>query len=257
MPTLAPSPHVEQADWLREVTAGLNGRVESVVPRGYPAHARLLHRADTGRGEPVTWADVATATSRTLHPLVQFTSLAQGWSGARPQWGSLDHDQLTTLSRILPDHTATPAQCWLMVWEGWGNLPSSWAQHAPKAIRPGRGYFLFPRDVRDVVDFSVEVAAVEGDSPSFAFLSPISMDSTPAPEPAMRKVPRPHLQSPSVWWPQDRAWCVGTEVDFDSTLVAGSDRLIEQITADPDLETFRVNVTDDLSAFGDTRNPQP
>lgn len=46
-------------------------------------------------------------------------------------------------------------------------------------------------------------------------------------------------------------------MDFDSTLVAGSDRLIEQITADPDLETFRVNVTDDLSAFGDTRNPQP
>jgi hypothetical protein len=35
---------------------------------------------------------------------------------------------------------------------------------------------------------------------------------------------RHFAESPCLFWPADRAWCVATEVDFDSTLVSGSTR---------------------------------
>jgi hypothetical protein len=55
-------------------------------------------------------------------------------------------------------------------------------------------------------------------------------------------------QSPSLSWPDDHSWCVGTEIDFDSTLVAGSTELIEAVQAHPGLEAWPVTA-DDLLTF--------
>lgn len=45
-------------------------------------------------------------------------------------------------------------------------------------------------------------------------------------------------QSPSLFWPADHAWCVATEVDFDSTVVGGSRALITQMVAATELEAL-------------------
>ena len=56
-------------------------------------------------------------------------------------------------------------------------------------------------------------------------------------------------QSPNFFWPEDRAWCVASEIDASSTYVGGSSRLaadlvgdhrIEAIPADPTDASFRV-----------------
>lgn len=47
-------------------------------------------------------------------------------------------------------------------------------------------------------------------------------------------------QSPSMIWPEDRAWVLVTEIDFDSTVVAGSPALIAAICADPALEALPI-----------------
>ena len=36
-------------------------------------------------------------------------------------------------------------------------------------------------------------------------------------------------QSPNLFWPQDHAWCVASEIDLFCTLVAGSDELAEAL----------------------------
>ncbi|HEU4420989.1 MAG TPA: hypothetical protein VFR67_00430, partial [Pilimelia sp.] len=61
-------------------------------------------------------------------------------------------------------------------------------------------------------------------------------------------------QSPSLLWPADRSWCVGTEIDFDSTLVGGSTDLVDAVLAAPGLEVWPVNPDDDLTAVGDRIN---
>jgi len=266
---LVPDARVEEAEWYTAALAGFGGRVECVVPRGYPAYARILHRAGRTSSGGVRWAEVGAATGRTLHPLAQFASLAGrwqyeprvglGWPGQNPDEGTLDLEQLRELCRILTVHTATADQCWLTVWEGWGNLPSAWPRSYPRIRQPHRAYFLFQRPLDDVVDFSIALDSLHEESSSAArYLVSSSSPAAAADALAVPPGARPgHLQSPSQWWPADRAWAVATEIDFDSTLVAGSEALIQEIVNHDELEAFRVEVTDDLTTAGDTVNPAP
>ena len=42
---LVPDSRVGETEWYTSALAGFGGRVECVVPRGYSAYARILHRA--------------------------------------------------------------------------------------------------------------------------------------------------------------------------------------------------------------------
>jgi hypothetical protein len=61
-------------------------------------------------------------------------------------------------------------------------------------------------------------------------------------------------QSPSLLWPTDHSWCIGTEIDFDSTLVGGSADVIAAVRAAPGLDAWPVEPDDDLTAIGDRLN---
>jgi hypothetical protein len=62
-------------------------------------------------------------------------------------------------------------------------------------------------------------------------------------------------QSPNLLWPADHAWFLASEIDFDSTLVAGESDLIADILACPALESWPVQPHDCLASDGDTVNP--
>src|SRR2546427_269869 len=47
-------------------------------------------------------------------------------------------------------------------------------------------------------------------------------------------------QSPNLWWPDDRAWFVASEIDFAWTYVGGEDGLIAGLLADGRLEALPV-----------------
>lgn len=49
---------------------------------------------------------------------------------------------------------------------------------------------------------------------------------------------------PDLWWPEDRAWCVGGDVDLASTYVGGSPELIAELLAAPGLEAYPVGPRD-------------
>jgi hypothetical protein len=61
-------------------------------------------------------------------------------------------------------------------------------------------------------------------------------------------------QSPNLFWPEDHAWCVASEVDLSCTLVAGSELLAETLMADPRLETWRVEPDDPITFDSDHVN---
>jgi hypothetical protein len=61
-------------------------------------------------------------------------------------------------------------------------------------------------------------------------------------------------QSPSIIWPDDHAWVLATEIDFDSTLVAGSAALIRELVQAPGLEVLPIRPGDDLTWEGDALN---
>ena len=51
--------------------------------------------------------------------------------------------------------------------------------------------------------------------------------------------------SPNLWWPDDRAWCVATEIDLAWTYVGGSGALISDVLASPSLEAQPAAPDDD------------
>jgi hypothetical protein len=61
-------------------------------------------------------------------------------------------------------------------------------------------------------------------------------------------------QSPNLFWPQDHAWCVASEIDLFCTLVAGSNELAESLIANSRLEVWRALADDPVGADSDEEN---
>jgi hypothetical protein len=140
---LEPVSDVSGADWIAPRLRGFGGRVRQVVPDGFAAYARVLHPADEA-AEPVRWAEVCRSTGRTAHALMQWNSIAgvvrhtekhgrwpnryeagwetSQWTGSPPQQGNVPPHLLGQLLDVLAGFTSGDADCFHVLWEGWGWL---------------------------------------------------------------------------------------------------------------------------------------
>jgi hypothetical protein len=238
---------VRQADWIgpRLAPWSRENTAATVVPAGFAAYARVLHPVELAADDVrrVRWADVAAWSGLPLRPDAQFHSVAlpptdpggpPPYSGQGPTDGTLDDLDAEFLAGILRDWTATPDDCWFCVWDGYG-----W----------GSGQMLFSTSASAALDEAelAEVAALA------------MRDPVPAPVRAGPRVALPHRnyllyqgaveaasalasldgtngQSPNLWWPADRAWCVASEIDLPWTYVGGPQGLIDAILADDRIE---------------------
>lgn len=69
--------------------------------------------------------------------------------------------------------------------------------------------------------------------------------------------PEGHHQSASLWWPEDRAWFISTEVDLYSTYIGGSRSCIDAIVAEPRIEGSEADIHDGITWASDRINPNP
>ncbi|MCL3859421.1 hypothetical protein [Actinotalea sp. K2] len=249
MSPLRHEPDLQAGAWVAERLGTFGAVVGSLVPQGFEAYARVLHPLEDENGEPARWADVAAVTGQTLHPLAQFWRLARRpgplvyepgfphgtvspehasareagrreWAGTNPETGSLAPADLARLTDLLRVATTTPQDCVMALWEGWAG-----AHHRPRFVLPGRQYLLYHGRLEHAGTLRDGGLADDG--------------------------PR---RSPSLFWPHDRAWCVASEIDLDSTVVGGSRELVDAIVTDPGLEAFAVDVGDSLMADADLVN---
>lgn len=190
-------------------------QVGAVVPRGFARVVRVLHPAGDGR----SWAQAAQEHGTSVHPLASWHKLAGlpdlGRSGSVDP--SEDSAPAETLAAIL-NHCPGDEGLYQAVWSGFG----AWEHEpAPGSLLMGHYVFRTPRK---------------------------PLTTWPGMEPLWP-------QSANMIWPDDHAWFITTPLDRDSTLVAGSDDLAENVLADARLETFEVHYNDVLSIDGDTVNP--
>ena len=88
---------------------------------------------------------------------------------------------------------------------------------------PGRDYLLFRGPIDAALTFTV------GESPFWG-------------------------DSPNIWWPEDRAWCVATDIDLFDTYVAGSRECIDAVLSAPGLEALPTSRNAQVSLDADTIN---
>jgi hypothetical protein len=249
---LSPCGDVGSADWVVAGVGPFGSGVGGLVPHGFEAYARILHPAYAADRSPVTWARVAAWSGGVVHPRVQFQALAGPVprAGAARPWveepdpGSLPPVLLAALCDILARHTMSAGRCWFCVWDGYGPAPEG-------------STVTFTADVGDAwepdvlpPEFPPEIAEgprVELPERTYLLLEG-PLDA--AGELAMSLFP----QSPNLFWPDDRAWCVATETDLDSTYLGGTAALIAEILADERLEAVPVDVTDPVWADSDEVN---
>jgi hypothetical protein len=235
---------VDEADWIGQRLSPFDSHiVTSVVPAGFEAYARVLHPAEVpGRGGDrlVRWAEVAAWSGMPLQRDAQFHSIAlppvrpqseAPWSSQGPEEGSLYLPDAGELAGLLRGWTATPAQCWFCVWDGYdwagtllappgetgARLPDpvpAAARNGPRVRLPYRDYLLYA-----------------GPAEAVTALAPLSGMG----------------QTPNLWWPADRAWCVGTEIDLPWTYVGGPAGLVESILDAEDIEALPAEPGDSLT----------
>ncbi|MEU1514566.1 hypothetical protein ABZ490_20790 [Streptomyces sp. NPDC005811] len=197
------------------------GTVAGVAAPGFAAYVRVLHPASLD-GRPVRWSRAAAAYGRTVgagaewHRLVgvdraHHDGSEHGLPGVwdePPDEGPTPPVVARALVPLLARHTRTPEHCWFGLWEGYGR-------------RDFTGVPTFPTPGRDEVLLSGSLGEV---------LSPVSADA--------------FAELPDLWWPEDRAWCVGGDVDLVGTYVGGSPELIADLLADPRLEALPASPDD-------------
>ena len=230
------SEDVSQAQWVEASLAGSKlGEMGALMPAGFAAYARIFHPAYLGRpGEqPVRWSTVASWTGRTVHPQMQIERIAglsedilykdPPW-GSLPQHGSIPQRECRTLVKVLREFTSTPGRCFFCLWEGYGNIDTRLYKASARVRAPGRDYLLFRGPLDAVMSFLDE-----------------------------RKVLF-WRDSPNIWWPEDRAWCVATDIDLFDTYVGGSRECIEAVLSNPDLEALPTTIDARVDLHGDTIN---
>ena len=229
------SEDVSEARWVEERLSNF-GTLRSLLPEGFPAYARVFHPAylDDDRDRPVRWSTVASWTGRTVHPLMQFPRIAglsedphvmyedPPW-GSHPRIGSIPDRECRTLVEVLRSFTSTPGNCFFCLWEGYGNIDTSLYKASSRVRASGRDYLLF----RGPIDAIMAFLARDG--------------------PFWR-------HSPNLWWPDDRAWCVATDIDLYDTYVGGSLECIEAVLNNPDLEALPTTLDARVDRGGDTIN---
>ncbi|SNT62803.1 hypothetical protein SAMN05443665_10786 [Actinomadura meyerae] len=252
---LSPSADVAPADWVVAGVGPFGSGVGGLVPHGFEAYARILHPAYAADGSAVTWAQVAAWSGGVVHPRVQFQALAgrvPRTTSARP-WvedpdpGSLTPELLTALCDVLARHTKTPGRCWFCVSDGYYD-PAPAGATATFTPDAGTAQEWEP----DVLAPAIPPAVAEGprvELPERAYLL-LEGPLDAAGELAMPLRP----QSPNLFWPDDRAWCVTTETDLDSTYLGGTAALVAEILADERLEAVPVEATDPVWADSDELN---
>ena len=185
-------------------------KVASVVPDGFDAYARIFHpvqRSRDGDGETVLWSDIARERGTVIHTETSWRGFSGGVQGSEmgePRLGSLSEDHFSELAELLRSFTSTP-RCFFCLWEGWGHLEIGTGVARVELGNRYRTYIMYRGSIEE--------------PPSFR----------------MHDV---WWQSPNMWWPEDRAWFVATEIDNFSTFVGGSRACIDAILEDPRLEAM-------------------
>lgn len=241
------------AAWL--VRAARDGVVWNFVPLGFEAYVQVLHPAKGADERLVRWREVADCLQVPLRPGVDFQDFGvladasmqrdgqRRWAAPIP--GEIPDQVLDLLVPVLGDHTASE-HGWFCLWDGWGSITGSmfrtvaWPTHQPpppggpvsahalpafapgvlkgaKVRLPHRAYLLFEGPLEATGELGAVVSWEPAGDRTF------------------------ERQTPSLWWPDDHAWCAGNEIDATFTCVGGSRQLINALLQHPDLEVIELD----------------
>jgi hypothetical protein len=193
--TLRFSPDVAAADWIVRSPTPWEQLV-TFGPAGHPAYARLRYVPDPvapGQDE----ADVELPPD---HPS--------------------DLARVRRALHLLAGHTATPDDCWFLLWEGYSDmeLPAA-VRRGPLVELPHRTCALVRGAVADIDGWAADLG-LTGTCP------------------------------PAMAWPADRSWCLASDVDPHWAGIGASAAAVDALLAEPGLDVVRARPAQEQPTCG-------
>jgi hypothetical protein len=244
---------VSPADWILERLRPWDQdgvRLHSFAPDGFEGYARVFHPPGyrpgrRGSQEPNTtrkWAELARGRGLSLSPDISFSEVAglgpedqHELDELAPMEGELPPELCDALVAVLGPHTRTPDRCWFCLWDGKGAF---WSHaHGPllRARASDEETRQYRASARAQDDILMSTPRVEAHARSyFLFRGPLDA--------ACGFEPGGWYTSPNLWWPEDRAWIVITEVDGFSSYVGGSRLALQDVLASSEVEAIEVTL---------------
>jgi hypothetical protein len=195
----------------------------------------------------VRWREVAESNGKTAHPAMQWPSISANHEGDHgtelglwdraPQRDSLPLRLTCVLCEILAEYTRTPERCWCAVWEGYSYMIGLRSDSTlPRLAMWNRPMIVACGSLSTVPEKPFTDGFADAQQPFTGWESSES------------------YRSPSLWWPDDRAWCVATDVDMQETYLGASAACVNHLLADERLETMRVTADQDVTWESDLIN---
>jgi hypothetical protein len=178
------------AAWIEPLLRARSFEVAMTVPQGFESYARIFFPfagEDIETDGVVTGEEHVTWTETARrNQRVAHALMEQETILAPGQQetclSELADEQFEALLGVLSRHTSS-AHSWFLLWHGFGILDERVFQHEPTVKHPAREFYLL----------SGALSAYRG---------------------------FPH--DPNYWWPDDQAWCLCTDTDFNWAYIAGS-----------------------------------
>lgn len=257
---LRPCVDATAGQWVESMVSGELGTVGGCAPTCFDSYVRICHPAARRDGTAIPWSEVATLTGRTAHPLMQWHALVGSddphdrsesmWKGDDPDRGVMPGSTMNPLCCLLAKHTNRADDCIFGLWREqiWFKLSAtrdSGQVSQDSAVHHDEAHWVNRLEVRGNARLQLHgrkyillegplSAAGEGDEQS------VSEEFGEI--------------SPNLLWPLDRAWFLATDIDLDSTIVAGTHELIQEIVGSSDLEAWPVSLADSLAVDADQVN---
>jgi hypothetical protein len=235
---------VSPASWLAPRLHSFAQDVGSIIPEGFAHYARVFHpvQRDDPDSPGERWSEIARRNGRIVHAEMQLHEISKPLRAPpvdvdvmlRASVGSLPLAQRRALVEVLLGETSTPERIWFCLWDGF-SLDDQGVHE--RVTLPGRSYLLYGGDSELAFALTPELGA------EARWRGAGEPQASAAELTAMRQALNSR-RSPSLWWPDDRAWCVATEVDFAWTYVGGSTRAIARVLTSPKLEALPARLSD-------------
>ena len=222
-PNLTLEQDLSPAEWLAPRLDRRSFQVGMTAPRGYEAYARMFFpfvqtgvRAGVYRETFTRWSDRAARNGKTVHALMEAETISQQPpADDQDDYGQLTSEQLEALVPILGRSTSS-TEGWFLLWEGYGDLHEQVFNHrVPRVRHTMRNFYL-----------------LRGPLDSYGVFS----------------------NSPSYWWPDDRAWCLGTDTDFSWSYLAASRTCVDDVLNAPVLDAVETALDNPAHSGMDTIN---
>lgn len=229
-------------DWL----SGLDrsAKVEGIVPTGFESYLRILHKGHPAEidgpnhisSPEVSWEVVASALGHRLSPETIWAELSGAYGDPAsvpgvgtvypPEEGRLDAAGFRALARVLVK--ATDGPFFAAFWAGWEPVLEDSAsaraiRHGDTVSIQGEHYVLYSLESRELADASWMQA------PAFGWAEGNGL-------------------TPNYLWPADGSWCLGTNIDLDSSILGGPAFVLSEVEALPELEALHVTPSTDLTS---------